>query len=240
MKKIITSFNSYVKRYDLKIKELMEKYHHTFRVMENIKELAKSVNLNEDDIYLACVIAIYHDIARFKQFSEYSTFYDEKSFDHGLIGKEILEEENLLHSFNEEDKNIILNSVLYHNKLDIPYVNERTNLFMELIREADRLDIIKEQGLTISEEYSLNQDIVKSIYKKEIGNRKDKKVDDDRILIMISWILLFKFPYAYKFIKENNIVENKFNLLELYGKNEETKKLKEFILEEIRKKEIVC
>ena len=47
-------------------------------------------------------------------------------------------------------------------------------------------------------------------------------------------------PKVIAFIKENNIVENKFNLLELYGKNEETKKLKEFILEEIRKKEIVC
>lgn len=240
MKQMIMLFNNYVKQYDLKQKELMKKYHHTFRVIENIKELSKSINLDENDIKLASVIALFHDIARFKQWKEYHTFSDSKSFDHGLIGKKILEDLNLLSSFKKEDRNIILNSILYHNKLDIPYIDDRTNLFIDLIREADQLDIIKEQGLTISDNYKLNEKIVKSIYLNEIGNRKDIITDDDEILIMLSWVLNFKFPYSYEFIKKHHILENKFHLLELYGENEEVKKLRQFMFEEIRKKELVC
>jgi len=213
MKDVIQKFNNYVKKYDLRVKELLEKYHHTFRVMENIKGIAKSIDLNEEDIYLASVIAIYHDIARFRQFSEYNTFYDELSFDHGLEGKIILEKENFLDYFNDEEKQIILNCVLYHNKLEVPYIDDRTNMFIDLIREADRLDIMKEQGLTICDNYVLNEKIIKSIYKKELANRDDKREKDDEILVMLSWIVCFKFYYFYKFIKENNIIESKFNLL---------------------------
>ncbi len=238
MREVIRKFNEYVKQYDMSKKELMEKYHHTFRVMDNIKQLAR--DLKEEDIYLASVIALYHDIARFKQWQEYETFSDSKSFDHGLEGKRILEENHFLSSFNEENKEIILNSVLYHNKLEIPYIDEKTNLFIELVREADQLDIMKEQCLTISEGYVLNQDIVNSIYKKEIGKRKDRKTKDDEILVMLSWSLNFKFPYAYQFLEENNIIENKFHLLELYEENGEVKKLKQFVLEELERRKSVC
>ena len=73
----------------------------------------------------------------------------------------ILKNENILYSFSEIDKNIILNSVLYHNKLTVPIIDCRTNLFITLIREADRLDIIKEQGLSLHDNYKLNDKIKK-------------------------------------------------------------------------------
>ncbi len=240
MKDIIKDFNKYVKNYDLSIKDIIGKYHYTFRVMEIIKGLSKSIGLNDYDIYLACVIAIYHDIARFKQFSEYNTFYDDLSFDHGLEGKKILETENLLYSFDNYEKSIILNCVLYHNKLEVPHIDDRTNMFIDLVREADRLDIMREQGLTIGEGYVLNEKIVNSIYKKEIANRKDRQVQDDCILVMLSGVLNLKYPYAYQFVKDYKIIENKFNLLELYGETEETKELKQFIYDEFRKGEIKC
>lgn len=240
MNELIQVFNKYVKNYDLTKKELMGKYHHTFRVMENILELGKETGLSLEDMKLASTTALFHDIARFKQWTEYHTFSDSKSFDHGMMGKKILEEENLLHSFPENEKSIILNSILYHNKLDVPILDNKTNLSIDLIREADQLDIIKEQGLTISDNYKLNEKIVKSIYKNEIGNREDKKTNDDEILIMLSWILNFKFSYSYGYIEKYHILENKFHLLELYGEKEEVKKLKGFMLEELRKKGFIC
>jgi HD superfamily phosphohydrolase YqeK len=239
MKDKIRLFNEYVKQYDLKTKELMGKYHHTFRVIENMKALANSIHLSDDDIYLASVIALYHDIARFKQWSTYHTFDDSKSFDHGLVGKEILEDGSFLSDLKDEDKNIILNSVLYHNKLEVPNMNEKMNLFMNLIREADQLDIIKEQGRMV-EDYVLNENLVCCIYKMEIGNNDDVKVDGDRILLMLSWVLNFKFSYSYLFLEKYHILDNKFHLLELYSDTLEVEKLKKFIFENIERRKKLC
>jgi hypothetical protein len=239
MKDKIRLFNEYVKQYDLKIKELMDKYHHTFRVIENIQALANSIHLSDEDIYLASVIALYHDIARFKQWSSYRTFTDSKSFDHGLVGKEILESTNFLSDFKDEDRNIILNSILYHNKLDVPDISDRTNLFINLIREADQLDIIKEQGRLL-EEYILNENLVRCIYQKKIGNKKDVKVDGDYILLMLSWVLNFKFLYSYEFIEKYHILDDKFHLLELYGENEKVKRLRTFMEENIERRKNLC
>ena len=92
MKEYMSIFNKYVKGFDLKNKNIMRKFHHTYRVVEHANDIAVSLKLNDDDIVLAKLCALFHDIARFSQITQYNTFIDSKSFDHGDKGYEIVKE----------------------------------------------------------------------------------------------------------------------------------------------------
>ena len=239
MKEKIKSFNEYVKQFDLKNKNIMGKYHHSFRVMEFCKELAISLNLNDEDIYIASLCGLLHDIARFEQLTKYNTYDDSKSFDHGDYGYKILKESDFIKEFtkNEEVISIILDSVKYHNKLSVPNLNKRNMLFVNIVRDADKLDIITEQGNEINDDkITLKESMLKSIYNKELCKNSDIENDVDYILRVLSWVFDFNFEYSYKYLIDKKIIEKKFNLLEMYGETEDLNKLKQFIMERIGEK----
>jgi HD-GYP domain-containing protein (c-di-GMP phosphodiesterase class II) len=58
------------------------KEHHSRRVCAEIKEIGKSLDLNQEDLHLAEVIALLHDVGRFVQYARYGTFLDLRSEDH--------------------------------------------------------------------------------------------------------------------------------------------------------------
>lgn len=235
----IKIFNKYVKIFNLKNKNIIRKYHHSFRVMEFCKEIARSLNLNEQDTNIACLCGLLHDIARFEQWTIFETYNDINSFDHGDYGYKILKENDFIKEFTDDGEiiSIVLDSVKYHNKLLVPELNKRNMLFVNIVRDADKLDIIKEQGNEIHEnKILLNKKMLQSIYNKKICKNEDVKKETDYIIRMISWVFDFNFKYSYEYLVDNKIIEKKFNLLEIYGETEEIKKLKQFIYERIGEK----
>ena len=97
------------------------KIDHTLRVVELCEEIAKSLNLNDNDIELAKTCGLLHDIARFEQFKQYQTYADKKSIDHGDLGYEILTENNYINKYHykKENENIIINKEQFKNKKKI-------------------------------------------------------------------------------------------------------------------------
>ena len=71
MKDIMKLFNDYAKTFDLKNPKIMEKFHHSYRVMEFAEDIGNSINLNEEDMHIVKIAALFHDIARFTQWTEY-------------------------------------------------------------------------------------------------------------------------------------------------------------------------
>ena len=69
-------FDNYTKNYDLDNENLNKKYYHTYRVMGICKAIAKSLKLSDEEINLAKIIGLLHDIARFEQYTKYRTFAD--------------------------------------------------------------------------------------------------------------------------------------------------------------------
>ena len=229
---MINIFNEYVKQYDLTVKEIIGKYHHSFRVMDIATNIAKSLNLSEEDIKLASICGLFHDIARFKQFTEYNTFIDRNSFDHGDIGEEILKD--LLKDYEYLD--IVLLATKYHNKFEIPKLSERETLFCKIIRDADKLDIIREQHNFMNDkEIIIKPKLLNDIYNNRICKNNDVKTDTDVLLRMLSWINDFNYEYSYQFLIDNNIIENKINLLNLYGERKEVEELYKYINNKIEK-----
>lgn len=139
-------FQNYTEKYDLKNEKISLKVLHTYRVMDNCIDIAKSLDLKHEDISIAALIGLLHDIGRFEQITKYNTFNDLESVDHANLGVEILKENNFIDSFVSDKyiQNIVLTAINNHNKYKIEdNLDKKTLMFCKIIRDADKLDIFK-------------------------------------------------------------------------------------------------
>mgnify|MGYP003206900974 FL=1 len=98
------AFEEYIKNYDIKNKMIKLKVDHIKRVSKIAKQIAINLNLSREDIELAELIGLLHDIGRFEQVKRYNTFWDQRSVSHGLLGVEVLFEDNRIRNFIISDK----------------------------------------------------------------------------------------------------------------------------------------
>ena len=96
LEKAKSEFIKYTNNYDLNNSHIERKIHHSLRVMEVSKKIAENLNLTKEQIDLATLIGLLHDIARFEQRKRYGTYYDKKSIDHGDFAIELLEENDFI------------------------------------------------------------------------------------------------------------------------------------------------
>ena len=79
---------------------------HTYNVVENARILAKGLNLSKEDIELAELIGLLHDIGRFEELKILNKF-DSVGFNHAEHGVKMLFKDGLVRNFiqnNEYDK----------------------------------------------------------------------------------------------------------------------------------------
>ena len=89
-------FKNYVQNYDPNDEKVKLKIAHIERTSAVAKETAQYLKLTEEDILLAELIGLLHDIGRFEQIKRYHTFVDKISVNHGEFGdvKAIWEKED--------------------------------------------------------------------------------------------------------------------------------------------------
>ena len=208
-------FEEYIKNYDLTNPEILYKYYHSKRVMDNMEVLAKSMNLPIKDVYLAKIIGLYHDIGRFKQYTNHQN-YDNELLDHGTYGKEILEQNKVLSKLDipKEDYSVVYKSISNHNKYEIEKgLNKRELLFSQMIRDADKLDILYAIGNKkikpyIYEDDSIITNEVKQTFLSKKTITKDKiKNKNDGLITMFSYIYDINFNSTLYIIKKNRYYE---------------------------------
>ena len=202
-------FNNYYSNFDSSLDGVLRKYDHTFRVVEYAEKIAKSLNLSNEDYELALKCALYHDIARFKQWSEYNTFEDALSFDHGDEGERILKELGI-------DDEIILLSTRVHNKISVPKeFDERTKVFCDITRDADKLDNLCIKFPKLDKDYEVPEEAIKSVLNKEMVKNNEKYDDNNlfHILREIAFIFDLNFKESFRIIKEDGCLERRLNLL---------------------------
>lgn len=215
--------DSYINQ-NIKLKE-----DHTLRVCKHIIGISKSLNLCENDILLAEVLALFHDIGRFEQFQKYRTFNDKKSVNHAELGIEIIKKKNLFSKLPQEEKKLIIKAIKFHNMIKLPDKrDDRIIFFSKLIRDADKLDIFyvltsyyssKDNGSNPAldldrpdtEEYS--KEIIKDILENKSSNLKHVKTINDFKLLQVSWIFDINFSYSIKHIVKKKYIEKIINTL---------------------------
>ena len=203
---------------------VQRKISHTFRVMENCRKIANKLKLSEEEIKLAQLIGLLHDIGRFEQYRIYSKYTDvgtlDKNikFDHGKEGVEILKKDNYIRKYIEEEKydNIIFNAI------DIIY--EGVYIYW------------KEDMLKEVEEGKLSKTIVKDFYMSKLANKENKISEADSILSCCSFIYDINFKYSFEILKEN---DNISKMIDRFNYKIPETKLEMMKVKEIAKKYII-
>lgn len=238
MDKAIAEFKNYTSNYLAYGEMIQLKINHTLRVVEYCERIAKSLNLKEEEIEIAKIIGLLHDIGRFEQWKVYNTFRDLDSIDHADLGVEILEKDNYLRKYIEDDKydEIILNSIKYHNKYEISKeLDEKNKLFAKLIRDADKIDILYLRVIGELEveldDNPLNDSIYNTLINKKSINRKDLKTKTDRLGVSLGFVFDINYKESFKILREVKYFDK---IIDIYKEKTNNNKLKEQ-LEEIRK-----
>ena len=99
MEKAKEEFIKYTGKFNLQDENIDRKQQHSLRVMKISNQLAKELELNEEQIQLATLIGLLHDIGRFKQYTEIGLGDNIEGFDHGDYGAKVLFEEGIIRKF---------------------------------------------------------------------------------------------------------------------------------------------
>lgn len=212
---MVEEFEKYVNNYDFTKEKIILKKNHSIRVMNLCIKYAKKLGFNDEDVSLAKVIGLLHDIGRFEQLKEFNSF-DDSNIDHADLGVKILFEEGLIKNFwsNKEDYELIEFAIKNHNKMKIEETtNERYLKFAKLIRDIDKMYIIYLLGYlseldTKPSNDLINPKIINSIKNHELSNYKYIKNINDSIAL--------KFAYTYDINYDECLEEFKQNLYYFY------------------------
>ncbi len=234
-------FKEYIKKYDKKNGKIALKVAHIERVSKRTKELAEELMLNEEDIKLAELIGLLHDIGRFEQVKIYNTFNDSKSINHGEFGVKVLFEDGLIYDFLEDRKydEIIRKAILNHNrppdKIDKD-LNKQELLHAKIIRDSDKTDIyytflIDSKNAGHDKEILYKQKITDKIYEEAISLKKvtysNIETSLDGVIAHMMYMYDINFENTYTYILEKDYFNKIFGNIEI--EDEETKKRYETI-----------
>lgn len=227
-------FKQYISNYNPEDEKIKLKITHIERVAEISKDIAESLKLSKEDIKLAELIGLLHDIGRFEQAKRYNTFVDKDSINHGEYGVKILFEDGLIREFIKTDKydRIIKLAILNHNKSQIENgLTDKEILHSKIIRDADKLDIFYRMTIgnkrAIWEKEDLSNDkISDEIFRQYTEKRKinynERKTSADILVSHFAYLYDFNFEISLKIIKENNYLEDiykRFQFRDIETKN---------------------
>lgn len=249
---VLKEFKKYLEDYDLNDSKIKLKVVHTYGVMKLSEYNTQDLNLNEENVKLAQLIAILHDIARFEQLKQYGIYEDYKTFDHGDLAIKILFDNKLIRNFIQENKydNIILKAIKNHNKLQIENgLNNLELLHSKIIRDADKTDNFRvaleepfDAILNSTREILENDTITDKIYNDFMNEKiiinNEKITDMDNWLSGIAFIFDYNFSSGLKYLKEKDYINRVIDRVNYKDKEtkERMQKVKKFANEYINKK----
>ena len=222
IEKCRNEFENYVNNYDLSNEKIYYKYYHTLRVSNNSRKIALSLNLNDEEVKLAELIGLFHDIGRFEQVKRYDNFNDSVTLDHAELGVSILFDENKIRDYIDDTKydEIINKAVYIHNKISIPSeYKEEILLHSKIIRDADKLDILDSSSNNIINSLSKEDNVSKEVYdcfiNKKLVSWKDVKTELDKVLINLNFVYDLNYPYSYNVLKKEQYMDKIIDALNL-------------------------
>lgn len=141
------AFDAYTAAYDSADPKIRLKIDHTYRVADLCDRIACSMTGESDDVDLAWLCGLLHDIGRFEQVRRYGTFKDAESVSHAALGARILfGAQGIIRRFAMDGGQdaLIRAAVARHSDYRLPAdMDERTRWFCDVVRDADKIDIVK-------------------------------------------------------------------------------------------------
>ena len=148
------AFKSYTDAYDATNPRIALKIEHTYHVAEACDAVAREQGWSSEDIDLAWLCGLLHDMGRFEQLRRWDTFKDAESMSHAALGIEVLFGENpadapavtSIRDFIDDpaEDELIRASIAYHSDFRLPaQLDVRTRSFCDIVRDGDKIDIMR-------------------------------------------------------------------------------------------------
>ena len=148
------AFKRYTDAYDATNPRIALKIEHTYHVAEACDAVAREQGWSSEDIDLAWLCGLLHDMGRFEQLRRWDTFKDAESMSHAALGIEVLFGENpadapavtSIRDFIDDpaEDELIRASIAYHSDFRLPaQLDERTRCFCDIVRDGDKIDIMR-------------------------------------------------------------------------------------------------
>ena len=157
------AFAAYTSAYGTDNPRITLKVEHTLRTAGFAEEIARAEGLSPDDVDLAWLLGLLHDIGRFEQVRRYDSFLDAATVSHAALGVEVLfsptpsegPADGGIRRFADDDAEdgLIRLAVGCHSALRLPEgLDARQRTFCEILRDADKIDILKVNRINTCEE----------------------------------------------------------------------------------------
>ncbi len=194
------------------------KEEHTARVCDRMVELSTALRLNEEQRTLAESVALFHDVGRFQQYTQYRTFNDFRSEDHACLGVRILRQTGVLSTLPQPQQQLVQKAVRYHNGRDIPADSDEAVYLAQMIRDADKIDILamitsEDELFRIlpSPEFGgmaqVSPGTVDFILQGQVARFEHIRTAADQMLFRMSWLLDMNFAWTFQTVREQGYLE---------------------------------
>jgi len=203
---------------------MMLKAEHTRRVCEVILIIGGSLDLSSEDLSIAEICALLHDIGRFEQYKQYRTFLDLKSKDHAALGADVIQNLHVLDSIEPETAEVIVRTIKFHNHLVLPGNQTlRGLLFLKLLRDADKVDIWRvvteyyhRSGnqrnrsieLDLPDEPQVSDAVYDALMNETLVQMSDLKTLTDLKLLQMGWVYDLNFPMTFRIVQKRRVLES--------------------------------
>lgn len=235
-------FLEYVEKYDASNPKIARKIEHTLRTADVARKIAEGLNLDKEDVELASLIGLLHDVGRFNQIKKFDTYNDSISIDHAGESNRVLFEERYIRKFIDNDKYdvIIKKAIWNHNKAVIEDgLDEKELLHAKIIRDADKTDIYEvfereKSGWGLYNYDEMGKNIISDAVYDEIKNcrqinRKILKNELEWYISNLSYTFDYNFKPGLEIIKEKDYIRHMIAKIKI--KTEENEKKIEEIQE---------
>ena len=231
--KIRTWYDVYVSEFSSEDSEIQMNIdlikEHASRVLDNVKELGASIEIDESNLLLLKISAFLHDIGRLEQLVKLGTYADNDESNHIQIGLNVIEEYDVLDVLDEKEKQLIIDCVKMHDLSVLPKIEDEQFLaLIQVLRDADRIDVLR----IVSEYYThkkiypnkcldmelkdipgISKKISKAIMNEEIAKHDDVENVNDLKLTQMSWVFDIKNKRGFKMISDKGYVKAIFETL---------------------------
>ena len=225
---------------NLKLKE-----DHSRRTCDEMRYLVEELSLSDNQKRIAELIALFHDIGRFRQFVKYRTYNDTRSIDHCLLSLEVLRETKVLDEIEKEEKQLIEKAIEYHGQKRLPGgLDGECLLFSQLIRDADKLDVFYvvtescKQYRKNPDEFNLevefadvprySKQILEDILRGRLVDYSRLRTLNDMKLLQLGWVYDVNFTATLKRIRQRRFLEQ---IIDFLPRTEDIERVKAKIFE---------
>lgn len=232
-------FEKYLDQYDRNDDKIRLKIVHTYGVVSCSRKIASRSGLSPEDIELAQIIGLLHDIGRFEQVKRFHSFETE-TMDHASFGVQILFEEGMIREFVSDSSwdKIIEIAIARHSDYKLDFIDdERTLLHARLIRDADKLDNCRvkledsvETLLDVSPEelgsMEISADVMDQFHNHTSILSSTRKTKMDYWLSYIAYFFDLNFEATRDIIREEDYVNQRIDRIP-YSNMETAKSMEE-------------